>query len=72
MAEKKARSREKAIMRHLVLEATSGSEDRITLEEEWVSKNCKWTDSDDDQPAVVDEEAEEQEEEEQDGDDDVE
>ena len=58
-------------MRHLGLEATSGSEDRITSEE-WVLKNRKWTDSDDDQPTVADEESKNHEEEEHVDDDDVE
>jgi hypothetical protein len=68
VAQKKACSHDKSIMRHVGLEAISGSEDRITSEEEWISKNCKWTDSDDDQPAAAEEESNGHKEEEHDDD----
>ena len=47
-------------MRQIGLEVASGLEDRITSEEEWISKNCKWTDSDEDQPPAAEESEEEE------------
>ena len=41
--EKKARRRQKAIMRGMNLPVSDGSEDVITPEEEWLS-NLKWSD----------------------------
>ena len=43
---KKAHSRDKAIMRQVGLNVSSGSEDRITDEDAWVRVHCPWTDSD--------------------------
>ena len=63
VAEKKARSCDKAMMRHLGMEITTGSDDKITYEEEWTSKHCKWTDSEEhDQPAATKEESDDHEE----------
>ena len=63
VAAKKARGRDKAMMRHLGMELSSGSEDKITDEEEWISKNCKWSESEEDvQPAAEEEESSDQEE----------
>ena len=60
VAEKTSRGRDKLIMRQLGVEVASGSEDRITDEEEWTTQHCHWTDSDVDQTttaAVADEDA---------------
>ena len=42
MAEKAARTRHKTMMRALGKEITSGSEERLTDEEVWVSQHYKW------------------------------
>lgn len=44
MAEKKARMCDNIMMRHLVLEVASGSEESITDEESWISQHCEWSD----------------------------
>ena len=53
MSEKNSRSCHKALMRQLGVEVASGSEDKITNEEEWISQSCPWTDSETDQPAAA-------------------
>ena len=54
MSEKKSRSRHKVLMRRLGAEIASGPEDKVTDEEEWVSRHCPWTDSDTEQPSADD------------------
>ena len=49
VSEKKAKSRHKELMHHLGVTVASGSEGRITDEEEWVQQHCPWTDSDTEQ-----------------------
>mgnify|MGYP005834968045 CR=1 FL=1 len=44
--EKKARNHHKELMRQLGATVNSGSEGRITDEEEWVQQHYQWTDSD--------------------------
>lgn len=56
---KKAHSRDKKIMTKLDLEVSSGSEEKIIDEEDWVKKKCPWTDSDEELPAAFDEESDE-------------
>ena len=46
VSEKKARSHHKDLMRQLGANIASGSEGKITDEEEWVQQHCPWTDSD--------------------------
>ena len=46
VSEKKARRSHKELMRQLGATVNSGSEERITDEEEWVQQHCPWTDSD--------------------------
>ena len=53
VAEKKARSRDKAMMRHLGMEITSVSEDKITDEEEWISTHCRWSDTEEEVPQAA-------------------
>ena len=47
MAAKKARCRDKAIVRLVGLAVSDGLEDKITDEESWVRVHCPWTDYDD-------------------------
>lgn len=54
MSEKKARSRHKELMRQFGVTVASGSEGKITDEEEWVQQHCPWTDSDTEQPPADD------------------
>ena len=49
VSEKKARSRHKELMRQLGATVASGSEGKITDEEELVQQHCLWTDSDTEQ-----------------------
>ena len=46
VAEKHARVRHKELMRQMGATVASGSEGRITEEEEWIHQHCPWTDSD--------------------------
>ena len=46
ISEKKARCRHKELMRQLGATVNSGSEGRITDEEERVQEHCQWTGSD--------------------------
>ena len=46
VAEKQARSRHKELMCQLGVTVASGSEGKITDEEEWIQQHCLWTDSD--------------------------
>ena len=61
MAEKAARTRHKTMMRALGQEITSGSEEHVTDEEEWISQHCKWSDSEVERPDAAAEESEEHE-----------
>ena len=54
VAEKKSRSYHKVLMRHLGVEIASGSKDKVTDEEEWVSQHCPCTDSYTEQPFAED------------------
>ena len=45
VAEKAARTRHMTMMRHLSQEIASGSEERVTNEETWISWHCKWSGS---------------------------
>ena len=47
VAAKIARQSQILMMRKMELDVQSGSEKKTTDEEDWVSKDCKWTDSDD-------------------------
>ena len=47
VAAKIARQNQILMMRKMELDVQSGSEKKITDEEDWISTNCKWTDSDD-------------------------
>ena len=49
VSEKKARRRHKELMRQFGATIASGSEGKITDEEEWVQQHCSWTDSDTEQ-----------------------
>ena len=49
VAEKQARSRHKELMHQLGATITSGSEGKITDEEEWIQQHRPWTDSDTEQ-----------------------
>ena len=49
VADKQARSRHKELMRQLGATVPSGSEGKITDEEEWIQQHCPWTDSDTEQ-----------------------
>ena len=46
VSEKKARRRHKELMRQFGATIASGSEGKITDEEEWIQQHCPWTDSD--------------------------
>ena len=61
VAEKAARTRHKTMMRALGQEITSGSEERVTDEEEWISQHCKWSDSEVEHHDAAAEESEEHE-----------
>ena len=46
VVEKNSHSRHKVLMHHLGAEIVSGSEDKVTDEEEWVYRHCPCIDSD--------------------------
>ena len=54
--DKKAHSRDNKMMRKMGLDYDSGSEERITDEEEWIQQNCPFAQSNDDVCAATDEE----------------
>ena len=54
VAEKKSRTRHKELMRQLGATLNSGSEGRITDEDDWVRQHCHWTGSDPEQPPAND------------------
>lgn len=71
VSNKTIRSNQKKIMRHHNIPCPSGSEDRVTPREEWISKHSTWVDDDDDATSsrpsgrrALDESEEEDEEEE--------
>jgi hypothetical protein len=70
VADKKARSRDKAMMRHLGMDVTSGCEDRITEEEPWIAQHCKWSDSETERHHAAAEQSEEDEDSDEHGDSD--
>lgn len=52
---KKACSRDKMIMWKIGLDVHSGSNDKITDEEDWIKANSKWTDSEEEVSSASDE-----------------
>jgi hypothetical protein len=54
VSEKKARRRHKELMRQLGATIDDGSEEKITDEEDWITQNCHWTDSDAEVPPADD------------------